>query len=284
MKKGWKIFWIVCGITAAVGLICCVAAFAMGVTAEALEAKFPYGIGWVSHQDEDTEDDLVDNDYVQTATTASYSGIREIEGELFAGNVEFIQTEDEEILVETEGLSKRLGFRSYADGDTLYLTTNKNLTHMNQLSVGRIRIYLPQNIRFEEVSVELGAGVLNMDYISADCFSVDAGAGEVNVNSFDVSEAEFQCGAGSVTASGNVKNALEIECGVGEIHMTVDGCKEDYNYDISCGIGEVVCGDSRYSGIGHDEYIDNHAAREMNLDCGIGQIIVQFKQTKEHQE
>ena len=87
MKKGWKIFWIVCGITAAVGLICCVAAFAMGVTAEALEAKFPYGIGWGSHQDEDTEDDLVDNDYVQTATTASYSGIREIEGELFAGNV-----------------------------------------------------------------------------------------------------------------------------------------------------------------------------------------------------
>ena len=66
--------------------------------------------------------------------------------------------------------------------------------------------------------------------------------------------------------------------------MTVDGCKEDYNYDISCGIGEVVCGDSRYSGIGHDEHIDNHAAREMNLDCGIGQIIVQFKQTKEHQE
>lgn len=285
MKKGWKIFWIVCGITALIGLICCISAFAMGVTKEALEAKFPYGIDWVFHLDDDVdEEELENNDDGQTDTGSYYSGIREIEGELCAGNIEFVQTEGDEIRVETEGISSRLGFQSYVEDETLHLTTKKNLTNVGNLGSGRIKVYIPQGMRFEEVSMELGAGVLNMDYICADDFSVDAGAGEVNVQNFDVSEAEFHCGAGSMTASGSVRNNLDVECGIGEINLSVDGCKEDYNYEISCGIGEIICGDSSYSGIGHDEYIDNHASRKMNLECGIGHIAVQFREAEEHHD
>ena len=47
MKRGWKIFWIVCGICTGIGLICCAAAFALGVTTEAIENRFPNGIGIV---------------------------------------------------------------------------------------------------------------------------------------------------------------------------------------------------------------------------------------------
>ena len=41
MKRRWKIFWTVCGITAAIGLACCIAALALGVTAEMIEGRFP---------------------------------------------------------------------------------------------------------------------------------------------------------------------------------------------------------------------------------------------------
>ena len=30
MKKRWRNFWIVCGVTAGIGVACCVAALAMG--------------------------------------------------------------------------------------------------------------------------------------------------------------------------------------------------------------------------------------------------------------
>ena len=44
MKKGWRVFWAVCGICVGIGLICCMASLVLGVTTEAIEARFPGGI------------------------------------------------------------------------------------------------------------------------------------------------------------------------------------------------------------------------------------------------
>ena len=74
---------------------------------------------------------------------------------------------------------------------------------------------------------------------------------------------------------------MDIECGIGQINLTMDGCEDDYNYDISCGVGEIVCGDRRYSGIGHDDYVNNGAGKEMSLECGIGQINIAFREIEE---
>lgn len=40
MKKGWKIFWIVCAVTAAIGFVCCVIAKVLGVTTDMIEGQF----------------------------------------------------------------------------------------------------------------------------------------------------------------------------------------------------------------------------------------------------
>ena len=37
MKRGWKIFWIVCGVCVGAGLVCCMIAFVLGVSLEAIE-------------------------------------------------------------------------------------------------------------------------------------------------------------------------------------------------------------------------------------------------------
>ena len=72
-----------------------------------------------------------------------------------------------------------------------------------------------------------------------------------------------------------------MECGIGQISLTMDGCENDYNYDISCEVGEIVCGDRHYSGIGHDDYVNNGAGKEMSLECGIGQIKIDFREIEE---
>ena len=40
MKKGWKIFWIVCGSLAGLGLVLCMASLALGVTTD--QIRDPY--------------------------------------------------------------------------------------------------------------------------------------------------------------------------------------------------------------------------------------------------
>ena len=54
------------------------------------------------------------------------------------------------------------------------------------------------------------------------------------------------------------------------------GVKEDYNYDLECGIGEIRCADESYSGFGKDYTIDNHAAKNMEIESGIGKITVKY--------
>ena len=85
MKKGWKIFWIVCAATAAIGFVCCVIAKVLGVTTDMIEGRFPHGIGVFSHNY--TVDDYInDDDDIPLADDMknSYSNITEIDVDIFA--------------------------------------------------------------------------------------------------------------------------------------------------------------------------------------------------------
>ena len=75
----------------------------------------------------------------------------------------------------------------------------------------------------------------------------------------------------------NVQN-LEADCGIGNIDLDINGKESDYDYEISCSAGAVDIGDSSYSGIGHEKKISNPGASgKMDLDCGVGNITVDFE-------
>ena len=71
---------------------------------------------------------------------------------------------------------------------------------------------------------------------------------------------------------------MEADCGVGEIDINLKGQEEDYDYEVSCGVGDVKIGSHSYSALGNDKNIDNNADNTITLDCGVGQIRVMFQQ------
>ena len=156
------------------------------------------------------------------------------------------------------------------------MTSNKKIKKSNTIGKGTITVTIPENMAFNEIELNMKAGKLKADQIRTNNLEVNAGAGEVNILDFQAEQAEFVCGAGSVTASGDAGKKLEADCGVGELLMNLKGVKEDYNYDLECGIGEIRCADESYSGFGKDYTIDNHAAKNMEIECGIGQITVKY--------
>ena len=311
MKKRWKIFWIVCGSMFLAGIICCSVSWGMGTTLTDIARQFPHGISWISEDedwddaDEEDEEDIEDdqdeeddqNERKQEETAASqeketmkdatgiiegngkaaYQNIREIKSTVGAGRIHLkTQPDTDEITVESKDTHKKLGFRAYAKDGILYLTSNKKITKTRNVGKGTITVTLPADIELEEVELNLKAGELKAEQILAKDLEVNAGAGEVNILEFQAEEAEFACGAGSVTASGDAGKKLAADCGVGELLLNLKGVKEDYNYDLECGIGEIRCADESYSGFGKDYTIDNHAAKNMEIECGIGQITVKY--------
>ena len=206
----------------------------------------------------------------------TFSGVTEIDMELAAGMVEFVEGDGGEIRVDTENLSRRLGFKCYMDGNELKLTSKKRFSGVNNIGRGKITVQIPRDLVFEEVSLSMGAGNLTVGQICCKELSVEIGAGEVNIDKFQADDAEFECGAGSITARGDVKSSADIHCGVGSIVYTASGREEEYNYDIQCGVGEVVCGDDTYSGLGKDRHIDNNADKDISIEGGVGSVIIDF--------
>lgn len=270
MKTGWKIFWIVCGSAIAIGFVCCAIALGLGVTLDAIHGRFPDGFGYVGNGSMKKAEDIHE----------SFKGITEIDAELSAGEVSVCATDEDEVRVETRNLSQRLGFKCYVEGNELKLRTNKKLYRLNNLGRGTIKVYIPKEMKFDEVSFDMGAGTLTIDAIYADSFSVNVGAGEVEIAHFWANEGALECGAGTIDAKGDVTSDLEISCGVGEVEFTVYGQEADYNYDIDCAVGEVVCGNSDYSGIGGHRQIDNGADKDMDISTGVGSVTVKFDGTK----
>ena len=52
--------------------------------------------------------------------------------------------------------------------------------------------------------------------------------------------------------------------------------KMEYNYEISCGAGEIVIGEKVYRGIKPEEKINNNAQKLINIECNVGEITVDF--------
>lgn len=162
---------------------------------------------------------------------------------------------------------------------------------------GKIVLSVPEDMYWEDVDIEFGAGELDMEGICANKIALKVGAGEASVERVEAGEMKISVGAGEVDAekmkiygdiavsvgygavdfSGTVDGSLDFSCGMGNIEFEgKKGIYDDYNYDISCAAGNVEIDNFRFSGLAFERYIDNHSHKEINVDCGMGNVSVSF--------
>ena len=111
MKKGWKIFWLTCGITLVVGIALLGIGLGMGATMEIVKERAPIKETYSPNIQE------------------SYQGIRELDLDIAAGEIKILKApkEQQEITVETQKISKSLKFKCYEEEGVLNITTNKKV-------------------------------------------------------------------------------------------------------------------------------------------------------------
>lgn len=282
MKKGWRRFWIICGSLFGVGVVLILIAAVFGMSKTAVEEShvgqmirnniFSKDIYTYTQDEEadDSEDSSLQTDDVQT-----YQGIRQLDVDVSAGTIEIRRTKDSEVKVETSGMKLSYGFKQRQDGDTLELSMKKKVSTKNNKS--KIIVYLPENLELQEVSMELGAGVLYIEDIAAGELDIDLGAGQATVDRFKAGDLEVSCGAGEVTMTGEVETGADLECGTGQITYHAKGAEEDYNYDAKSGIGDITIGSNSISGLGKEKFINNDAYKTISVSCGIGEISIDFE-------
>lgn len=299
MKKRWRNFWIVCGVTAGIGAACCVAALAMGVSAASLRYRFPNGIGvwnddghgirlfwddWMEELDEIGDGDEEDHhwqgsrDVLAADGEEIYEGVQDLEIDIYGAEVHIQPSKENHVRVETHDVPQELGFFCSQEESELTISSQKKSAKLKNLEhLGEITVYVPYDRLLNEISVSIGVGALYIEDIHSNSLSVDIGAGEADVNGFEVNEVEMECGTGTLTAAGTARQEVSLSCGTGEINYTTLDQKESYDYEIECGAGTVLLGEEHYSGVGLEQEILNHTGREFGIECGMGTVTVQFE-------
>ena len=182
----------------------------------------------------------------------------------FASDLEISLKYDELLIQEYDGDKIRVNVANDTKNDVVVKETSGKITITDTRSGNvkkkkQIKVSIPSVKEFDTVSLGVDAvEFCGYGNITAAKCDLQVGAGTIDIDQIDVQK-------------------LNADCGAGEIDMVVTGKEKDYNYDLSCGMGEINLEDSEYSGIGIEKNISNEGARkDMVLECGMGEIDVEF--------
>lgn len=202
----------------------------------------------------------------------------------FASDLEISLKYDELLIQEYDGDKIRVNVANDAKNDVVVKETSGKITitdtrNGNVKKKKQIKVIVPSGKDFDTVSLGVDMGTIDLECdLKVQELSVEVGAGEFSgYGNITAAYCDLQVGAGTIDIDQLDIQKLNADCGAGEIDMVVTGKEKDYNYDLSCGMGEINLEDSEYSGIGIEKNISNEGARkDMVLECGMGEIDVEF--------
>jgi hypothetical protein len=236
----------------------------------------------------------------------SYDGIDNIDMQIEYGDVKII--EGDEFSIDAKNLADK-GMESYVNDGTWTIRQSEDyfnvfgmrfsarqLTRWNNNLAPHITITIPKEFVAKNISLNISAGSVMAEAIQAESgeFKVDAGkleinhlvigaksqysvgAGEMILKNIEVNDITVVCGIGNIEIAGAITGDNEIKCGIGKVELNVIGEEEDYSYEVNSGIGNVSINDNNYHNLSNHIINNDGAANYFYLDCGIGNIIVEF--------
>lgn len=179
---------------------------------------------------------------------------------------------------------------SKQDNNKLYITEKKhNILRDNE---SEIIIYIPDDFIFDGVSIETGAGKVNIETLSTkklylnlgagkveindlnvlEKAKVDGGAGEIVINAININNLDLDMGIGKFMLIGQLFGKTEIDQGIGTVDLNLLGNKDDYQINLDKGLGSVKIDGNN---INNDETLGN-GNNKIDIDGGIGSIEINF--------
>ena len=177
------------------------------------------------------------------------------------------------------------------NNQSLQIKENKNNLFSN--NEGDLVIYIPEELKFEKVKINAGAGQIQIEDINTEKLFLELGAGETVIKNLNVTkECEIESGAGKVSIlEGNINKlnldmgvgkfevnsaitgSSKINAGIGNLELIIQGDKEDYTIKTSKGIGTIEIDGKDIA----DNEIYGNGENDIKIDGGIGEIKIDFK-------
>lgn len=182
-----------------------------------------------------------------------------------------IETNSKDIIINKENDTLKLKnkkkyiFSKKLESKTIIYIPNELDKVSLKLGAGNIDI---NSLSVKELDFEIGAGKVNIENLNvSNNISLDTGAGEVNISAETLNNLDLDMGVGKVTINAKLTGSTDIDAGVGELNINILEKLENYKLKIDKGIGTIR--------INNEEVSSNTFGSGINLieiDGGVGSI------------
>ena len=210
--------------------------------------------------------------------------------ELGGCELEIQPSENENVYITTENIGK---FQAYQEEKELKIKATRKAKEDTQSC--KIILYLPVNYAWEKIGIEVGAGAVRIQKLTAAEIELEVGAGQILAEYLEAQEADLSVGAGEIrvddmkilnlnisvgmgnfAGAGVIEGKAQAECSMGNLSLRLAGAQTDYDYEIECVMGNISLGDKKYNKKVQEQTINNGAGRKISLECSMGNIEVTF--------
>ncbi len=196
--------------------------------------------------------------------------------EIEVGSASLIVKRHEKDFIQMEVGSQGQAQCFVKEGDLHIFTAQEEIIHVG--SVDSVTVYLPEDMVFDETTVEIGAGNVEFYGFTTNDMEVEVGAGNIVATELECGSLNMEVGLGSAEMEGKTDGDITIDCGMGAVSLKLLGEAEDYNYKMDCGMGAIdVDGIYSIAGIGGEKTNNNDAQKNVKIDCGMGSVEIKFE-------
>lgn len=111
-----------------------------------------------------------------------------------------------------------------------------------------LNIYVPENMKFENVKISAGVGTIEIENLKTDNLKLEGGVGNIFIKT-------------------KVDNMAKIEAGVGKINLNILNDPKDINLKIERGLGQIYFNDNKLE----EEQIGDGKVK-FEIEGGVGKI------------
>ena len=179
----------------------------------------------------------------------------------------------------------------YHENSKVKIKTDKTFSwHLSNSSRGTIIIYLPNEFNISELDLNLGAGKIDIDKIFVETLLMDLGAGtmtakeinvyekatinggtgNINIYSGTINNLNLKLGAGNASIQSDLTGSNTLTTGVGKLNLGLSRSKDNYKFDISKGLGNIILNDFDVS----EDILIGDGEAKIKISGAIGNIII----------
>ena len=179
----------------------------------------------------------------------------------------------------------------YHENSKVKIKTDKTFSwHLSNSSRGTIIIYLPNEFNITELDLNLGAGKIDIDKIFVETLLMDlgagtmtakeinvyekatinGGAGNINIYSGTINKLNLKLGAGNASIQSDLTGSNTLTTGVGKLNLGLSRSKDNYKFDISKGLGNIILNDFDVS----EDILIGDGETKIKISGAVGNIII----------